>query len=157
MTTLVSAVRTLRPADVPACTRILAGLGDWFGLEAANAAYLRGLTELPSFVAVCDGEVVGFASLRFHGEASAELEVLAVARDLHRQGVGNALLAHLDAWLHSRGGVEWFHVKTRGPSAPDAGYERTRRFYLAQGFSPLFETDALWGPEDPALVMVRRL
>jgi hypothetical protein len=48
-------------------------------------------------------------------------------------------------------------VKTRGPSQPDEGYERTRHFYLAHDFIPLFETDALWGAQDPALILVKPL
>jgi hypothetical protein len=31
----------------------------------------------------------------------------------------------------------------------------TRLFYLAAGFEPLFETPALWGPENTALIMVK--
>ncbi|MEY4549315.1 MAG: hypothetical protein RL685_5510, partial [Pseudomonadota bacterium] len=30
-------------------------------------------------------------------------------------------------------------------------------FYLARGFTPLFESDRLWGPENPALVLVKAL
>jgi hypothetical protein len=54
-------------------------------------------------------------------------------------------------------GAHWLHVKTRGPLTPDPGYEKTRAFYLAQGFEPLFESLALWGPENSALVLVMRL
>jgi len=32
-----------------------------------------------------------------------------------------------------------------------------RSFYEAMGFSPLFESQALWGPENPALVLVRAI
>jgi hypothetical protein len=51
--------------------------------------------------------------------------------------------------------VRWLHVKTRGPATPDPHYERTRRFYLALGFEPLFESLTLWGPEDAALILVK--
>ena len=47
-------------------------------------------------------------------------------------------------------------VKTLGPSKPDRRYAGTRRFYEALGFRPLEET-ALWGPENPCLIMVKRL
>lgn len=53
--------------------------------------------------------------------------------------------------------VECERVKTRRPSTPDEVYERTRHFYLARGFEPLFETLELWGPEDAALILVKRL
>jgi len=41
--------------------------------------------------------------------------------------------------------VELLQVKTLGPSLPDAGYDRTRRFYLRMGFRPL-EKFTAYGP-----------
>ncbi|HXJ33014.1 MAG TPA: GNAT family N-acetyltransferase [Candidatus Eisenbacteria bacterium] len=139
-----------------ACTAILGALPDWFGIPESNTAYLQGLRELPAFVALRDGDVVGFASLRPHFERSAELEVMAVRPDQHRSGVGRALVRHCEAWLRARG-FAVLHVKTLAPSHPDPFYARTRAFYLALGFEPVFETPALWGPENPALVSVKLL
>jgi hypothetical protein len=39
----------------------------------------------------------------------------------------------------------------------DPEYEQTRRFYLALGFAPLFESLELWGPENAALILVKHL
>ena len=52
--------------------------------------------------------------------------------------------------------VELLQVKTLGPARPDAGYERTRRFYAQLGFLPLEEIHGLW-PENPCLIMVKAL
>lgn len=144
-----------RPAHLRACREIFGTLGDWFGIAESNEKYLRELSELPAFVAVVRRRVVGFASLRRHFPGAAELEVLAVRRDLHRRGIGRALIARCEAWCALRG-VEMLHVKTLAPSDPDAGYARTRAFYRALGFVPLFETE-LWGPENPMLVAVKAL
>jgi len=46
-------------------------------------------------------------------------------------------------------------VKTRGPSAPDEPYGRTRAFYRAMGFAALEEFTEIWGPENPALLMAK--
>lgn len=138
------------------CAAILAALPDWFGIPESNASYLAGLRELAAFVAVRDGEVVGFASLRMHFERAAEVEVMAVRADLHRHGVGRALLDHCEGWLRARG-VVVLHVKTLAPSHPDPFYARTRAFYRARGFEPVFETAALWGPDNPALISVKLL
>src|SRR5262245_24774355 len=91
-----------------------------------------------------------------HFADAAENHVLAVHPDHHRRGIGRALLRHSEQWLRGRG-VEVFHVKTLGPSDPYPPYARTRAFYQAQGFRPVFESTALWGPENPALVMVKLL
>jgi hypothetical protein len=49
------------------------------------------------------------------------------------------------------------NVKTLAPSHPDPYHARTRAFYQAMGFGPLFETAALWGPENPSAVLVKAL
>ena len=54
-------------------------------------------------------------------------------------------------------GVEYLQVKTRGPSKPDAGYEKTRAFYLAYGFRPLEEFPLLWDADNPALQMIKTI
>lgn len=54
-------------------------------------------------------------------------------------------------------GVELLQVKTLGASHPDAGYKLTRQFYAAMGFQPLEEMIGVWGPQNPCLIMVKRL
>ncbi|MHB8575696.1 MAG: GNAT family N-acetyltransferase [Dehalococcoidia bacterium] len=139
-----------------ACAAILAGLPEWFGFESANAAYIAALERLPAFVALHDDAVVGFIAIEEHTPHAAEVHVLAVAREQHRQGIGGRLLAHAEARLRGRG-FELLHVKTLGPSDPDLNYARTRAFYEAHGFRPLFESTAFWGESQPALVMVKVL
>ncbi len=148
-------IRPYAESDRGGCEAVFATLPDWFGLPEANEAYLAGLAVLPAWVATDGGRVVGFTSMRVHGPESVELEVIAVERGRHREGIGRRLVAAHEAEIERRPSVTLFHVKTRGPSQPDAGYERTRLFYESLGFEPLFETDALWGPENPALIMVR--
>jgi len=139
-----------------ACERILQALPEWFGIPAANEEYIRSLARLTTFVARLRGELVGFVALERHFPESAETHVLAVHPEHHRRGLGRALLMHAEAWLRSRG-VQVFHVKTLGPSDPYPPYADTRAFYTAFGFRPLFETTALWGAENPALVLAKPL
>jgi GNAT superfamily N-acetyltransferase len=139
-----------------ACESILKALPEWFGIPASNDEYIRSLPQLTTFVARLRGVVVGFVALEQHFPESAENHVLAVHPDHHRQGIGRALLAHSERWLRSRG-IEVFHVKTLGPSDHYPPYANTRAFYSACGFRPLFETTALWGPENPALILAKPL
>ena len=139
-----------------ACARILKALPEWFGIPASNEEYIRSLPRLTTFVARLRGVEVGFVALEQHFPESAENHVLAVHPDHHRRGIGRQLLLHSEHWLRSRG-VEVFHVKTLGPSDPYPPYARTRAFYRALGFRPLFETTALWGPENPALILAKFL
>ena len=149
-------VRDLEPNDIPGCARILGSLPDWFGMEESNRAYIASLATSPGAVAV-DGEaIVGFIALIEHFETSYEINVMAVPREQHRHGIGARLIDWAEAWCRARS-IPWLHVKTRGPATPDPEYERTRRFYLAMGYAPLFESLTLWGPENAALVLVKHL
>src|SRR5262245_9831723 len=121
-----------------ACERVLKALPEWFGIPASNETYIQSLPRLTTFVARLRGVAVGFIALERHFPESAENHVLAVPPDHQRRGIGRKLLLHSEQWLRSCG-VEIFHVKTLGPSDPYPPYARTRAFYFAVGFRPLFE------------------
>lgn len=138
------------------CAALIAALPDWFGIPEANAAFLRNLNRLPSWVALLQTEVVGALTLQQHFPSAFEVHFMAVHPGHHREGIGRALLNHAEAAARSQGG-RWLHVKTLGPSDPDPFYARTRAFYSRLGFEPLFETSALWGQDNPALILIKPL
>jgi GNAT superfamily N-acetyltransferase len=133
------------------CDSILHELPDWFGIEEATAAYVRDVAELPTFAL----EDKGFLAVKIQTACAAEVYVMGVRPAQHGQGVGTALLAAAEDYLRERG-VQYLQVKTLGPSDPDAGYARTRRFYEARGFVALEELPDLW-EHNPCLIMVKRL
>ncbi len=139
-----------------ACEELIATLPDWFGIPESNLAYLRNLSTLPSWVALLESELVGAITLERHFPESFEVHFIAVRPEYHHQGVGRALLEHLESEASARGG-RWLHVKTLAPSHPDPFYARTRAFYEAMEFTPLFESSALWGPDNPAVVLVKAI
>ena len=148
----MSAVEIGDPAERSRiCSVVLRNLPDWFGIEAATAAYIRDVAELPSFALDDDA----FTALKTHNPRAAEVYVMGVRRERHGEGVGTAVLEAGEAYLRDRG-VEHLQVKTLGPSHPDAGYERTRGFYEARGFVPLEELHDLWDA-NPCLLRVKRL
>lgn len=141
--------------------RLLAMLPTWFGMEASNAEYVSRARSLPAYLAWRgDGdrpELPAGALLAVrHFPQAAEVYLLAVDPTVHRSGAGRALVSALESDLMADG-VEFLQVKTRGPSAPDAGYEKTRAFYTAVGFRPLEEIHGLWDPGNPCLLMVKTL
>jgi ribosomal protein S18 acetylase RimI-like enzyme len=135
---------------------LLRGLPEWFGIESSVSGYVDAARTLPSFAALLDGEVVGVCVVRHHHPLSSEIEVLAVRRDLHRFGIGRRLVDAVEEDLRVRG-TKLLQVKTRGPSAPSAEYERTRAFYEAIGFIPLEERFDIWDADNPCLIMVKPL
>ena len=138
------------------CEPILRSLPAWFGIEEAIVHYVGEIDHLPTFLAGDGAEVVGFVSLKQHNPFSAEVYVMAVRSEVHRQGVGRALIERAQEWLRGRG-VEYLQVKTLGPSHGDAGYAKTRAFYAAEGFRPLEEFNELWDERNPCLIMVQKL
>jgi ribosomal protein S18 acetylase RimI-like enzyme len=138
------------------CERLIAALPDWFGIPESNASYLRNLGRLPSWVALIGPRLVGALTLEKHFPDSFEVHFMAVRPEHHRRGIGRALLQQGEREARAQGG-RWLHVKTLGVSDPDPHYARTRAFYEAMGFSPLFESESLWGAENPAVVLVKAL
>jgi GNAT superfamily N-acetyltransferase len=136
------------------CRTILDALPHWFGVPASVADYVAVADRSPSVIASADGRDVGIATIVSHSPYAAEVYVMGVLPECHRRGVGRALLRAAEVRLASEG-VEYLQVKTRGPSKPDAGYEKTRAFYLAYGFRPLEEFPLLWDADNPALQMIK--
>jgi len=131
-------------------------LPDWFGIEASIVEYTRVSEELPTFVAEVDGEAAGLLALRPTSPAALELHVMAVRREHHRRGIGRALVERAAAYARAEG-FTLLHVKTLAPEIDDESYAGTRAFYEAMGFVPLEVIPAVWGPEDPCLLLVRPL
>lgn len=136
------------------CEKILSTLPSWFGIPESVRNYASVADRMPAVVASAAGEDVGILVITTHGRYAAEVYVMAVVPELHRRGIGCSMLAHAEDAL-ARAGIEFVQVKTLGPSKPDAGYEATRSFYLSYGFRPLEEFPNLWGPDNPALQMIK--
>jgi len=138
------------------CLPILRMLPDWFGMEAGIQNYEREIGGLPTFLAMMDGQPVGFLSLKQHSPWSMEVFVMGVNPLFHRCGIGKSLMQAAEAYAREQA-VEYLQVKTLGPSRPDEGYAATRAFYAAVGFRPLEEFKQIWDANNPCLIMVKRL
>ena len=149
----------LRLQDRPAgagetCRKILKALPNWFGMPAAVENYIAVADRSPTVIASLEGWDVGLLTLVRHSPYAAEVYVMGVLPDLHRHGIGRALLQYAEGML-AADDVKFLQVKTLGPSMPDAGYENTRAFYFSCGFRPLEEFPDLWDPDNPALQMIK--
>ena len=139
-----------------ALDQLLRDLPEWFGIEASIVRYVEDAWVLPNTAAFHDGEIVGVCVVQNHTEVAAEIEVLAVRRDLHRHGIGRQLVEAVEIELR-RAGVRLLQVKTLGPSGNSAEYAWTRAFYESIGFLPLEERSDIWGPGNPCLICVKPL
>ena len=138
------------------CAELLATVPHWFGISEANEEYRRVADRCPTLVAIDDDRAVGFVTVVGHSPHAAELHVMAVRPELHRTGIGRTLVAAAEDRLRSED-VEYLQVKTLSASAEDKPYLATLAFYMALGFRVLEEIPALWGPGNPAVVLIKRL
>jgi GNAT superfamily N-acetyltransferase len=129
-------------------------LPSWFGIPESVTRYVAVAERSPTVIASQGEREVGLLTLVQHSRYAAEVCVMAVVPELHRQGVGRKMLEYAEDIL-AADGVEFLQVKTLAPSKPDDGYAKTRAFYLAYGFRPLEEFSDLWDPENPALQMIK--
>jgi GNAT superfamily N-acetyltransferase len=129
-------------------------------LPSAAQAYLEDLSRHPSWVATLEegGEptLAGFMTLAEPAPRSFELHVIAVRRERQRQGIGRALLAHAEACARAEDG-RFMHIRTISASSPDPFYARTRAFYEACGYQPLFEMEGLGNGTNPTVILVKAL
>ena len=117
------------------CRRILETLPTWFAIPASVEDYVATADRSPTVIASLGDEDVGVLTLVKHSQYAAEVCVMAVVPELHRQGIGRALLGYAESML-AADGMEFLQVKTLAPSKPDDGYDKTRAFYLAYGSGP---------------------
>jgi GNAT superfamily N-acetyltransferase len=136
---------------------ILEGLPEWFGIPEAINGYVEDAAspEFRSVVAREGDRTVGIALVARHFRESAEVHLIAVARDYRGRGVGKSLIGRIFEDL-TEDGCQLLSVHTVGPSFEDAAYEATRAFYRSVGFIPLEEHHGLdWS--GPTLILVRPL
>ena len=138
------------------CADIIAALPEWFGIPESNASYLENLNKFSSWVAMIKSKVVGVISLENPFQGSFEIHFMAVHPDFHRQWIGKLLVKQVEDEARKSDG-KWLHVKTLSPTHSDPNYAFTREFYFTLGFKPLFESDSIWGPDNPAIILIKSL
>jgi GNAT superfamily N-acetyltransferase len=138
------------------CRAILVTLPTWFGIAESVDDYVAVADRSSTVIASHNGRDVGLVTIVTHSPYAAEVSVMGVVPEYHRQGIGRTMLEHVEDAL-AGAGVEFLQVKTQSARRADEGYDRTRAFYLSYGFRPLEEWPRLWGPENPALQMIKNV
>lgn len=136
------------------CRLILETLPHWFGIPESVDDYVDVADRAPTVIASLDDSDVGLLTVVTHSPDAAEIYVMAVLPDHHRRGIGRSMLHHAENTL-AHDGIEFLQVKTLSARRRDEGYEKTRAFYRACGFRDLQEFPDLWGPQHPALQMIK--
>lgn len=138
------------------CEKILRSLPKWFGIESAILDYINDVQRMPMLVAKKESEVVGFLALNLHNNYTAEIHVVGVLPEFHRQKIGQRLVSIAEEYLRDKG-FQYLTVKTLSESKPDENYDRTRNFYYGVGFLPVEEFKTLWGEHNPCLLLIKNI
>lgn len=135
--------------------RILEALPEWFGIPEAREAYIRDSAG-KSFFFACDGvRAVGFLYLKETGRDTAELAVMGVLKEHHREGIGRELFS-LAKDTARKQGYSFLQVKTVQMGKCEA-YDRTNQFYRAVGFQEFEVIPTLWSEQNPCQIYVMKL
>jgi len=136
------------------CDSILRKLPNWFGNEEAIADYKIQVRNMGFCVAYIDEKAIGFIAVKEHNKYTAEICVMGVLTDYHRQGMGKKLFDWCESYCSSKGN-EFLTVKTLDGSRASKSYEKTRLFYLSLGFKPLEVFPLFWDKDNPCLFLAK--
>ncbi len=136
------------------CDKVLRSLPDWFGIEEAIVEYVKDVRDTVFIAVYCGNEPVGFVSLNVHFPSCAEIHVMGILSEHHRQGIGGRLVRICEDYCLEHG-QEFLTVKTLDSAHPDKYYAKTREFYAASGFKPVEVFKTLWGAANPCLFMAK--
>lgn len=137
------------------CENILRALPNWFGIESAILDYIKDVQKMEMWAAI-ETDAIGFVSLNKHNDQTAEIHVMGLLSEFHGKKFGSALIQAAQESLISQR-LKFLTVKTLSESRSDENYDKTRKFYLKSGFTPIEEFKTLWGEHNPCLMMVKSL
>jgi len=138
------------------CNDILRALPNWFGVEASIIDYVSQVRELPLYVAADGTKNIGFVAIKPHSPFTAEICVMGILKEYHKQGIGRRLVDECEQYC-IRSKTEFLTVKTLDESRASKSYEKTRLFYLAVGFKPVEVFPLLWDEDNPCLFMAKHI
>jgi len=144
------------PTEKQTITRtILEALPDWFGIPEAREEYIEGSKDNIFFCAYEKNKPVGFLYIKETGKATAELAVMGVLKEYHRQGIGRTLFEQAKN-AAKEAGYSFLQVKTVQMGRYE-DYDNTNRFYLSLGFKEFEVFPTLWDEWNPCQVYVMAL
>ena len=136
--------------------KILRQLPEWFSIESAIKDYVSKVRKQLFFAVKDNNQVIGFISVKENNSFVAEIEVMGVIKDYQLKGVGQSLILAAEKILKKRK-IKFLLVKTLSENKRDKYYEKTRKFYLKNGFIPIFESNKIWDKQNPCVIMIKNL
>lgn len=150
------AIRPAQRSDIPAIKSVVvdAELFPPEMLDDMIAGYLEETTRDIWFVAVADGQVVGFGYCEPERMTSGTWNLLAIGvlASYRGRGIGGAMMRYLEDRLRT-GGARVLIVETMGTPA----YTRTRTFYRSNGYAEEARIREFYEPGGDKIVFWKHL
>lgn len=134
---------------------ILSVLPDWFGMPEYTREYIEQSATMPFWAAERGGKALGFVALKETSPHTAEVYVMGVLSEHHREGLGRELYLAFEEYAREKG-YSFAQVKTVKMGHYEE-YDRTNRFYMAMGFRELECFPTLWDEWNPCQVYVKAI
>jgi len=125
--------RRIQEEDYSGILRVVEALPDWFDSDARNRSIPIDLKHQDGFIALFNGEIVGFITL-FVAEGRLHIGWLGVKPDCQHRGIGTELLNCAETFGKQHSLTE-IATYTLGDSVNYKPYEATRQFYFSRGFT----------------------
>ena len=138
------------------CNATLRALPSWFGNESAIVDYTEQVRSMPFYAAFEKKESIGFVAVKVHNPYTAEVCVMGIVKEYHRQGIGRRLIECCETYCKSKK-MDFLTVKTLDESRESKSYEKTRKFYLSVGFKPLEVFPLFWDKDNPCLFLAKSI
>jgi len=138
------------------CNKILRALPNWFGNEPSIVDYVERVQSMPFYTVFDNNNAVGFVAIKVHNLYTAEICVMGVLKEYHRQGIGQKLIEHCENYCKENK-MEFLTVKTLDESRESNSYQKTRLFYQAMGFKPLEVFPLFWDKDNPCLFTAKSI
>ena len=135
--------------------KILYNLTEWFGLPDSTKEYIENSMEMPFWAYYVEDKPVGFIALKQTSPSTAEIYVMGILKEYHRQGIGKVLYSVFETYAQDCG-YEFTQVKTVQKGRYES-YDITNRFYENMGFKELECFPNLWDEWNPCQIYVMAL
>lgn len=134
---------------------ILNDLPEWFGMPESTEEYIQDSQNKPFLACFVDGAIAGFVVLNETSKDCADIFVMGVKKEYHRQGIATKLN---DAYenLAKQMGYSYSQVKTV-QSGHYKEYDITNAFYQSVGYKELECFPTLWDEWNPCQIYVKYL
>ncbi len=135
--------------------KILEALPEWFGIPEAREEYISDSRDQIMLAAKEKEKPIGFICLKETGRDTAELAVMGVLKEFHRQGIGKKLF-NAAKEIAAEKGYSFMQVKTVQMGRYKE-YDETNLFYISLGFKEFEVFPTLWDEWNPCQIYVMSL